>query len=109
MRTLTKTHGFSDVASDAQEKMSADLELLKEAFAQFRKDVAHMVGDAGGVGKSTAVRAIQSAKSRLEDLKDAGGDQVEAVEKRIAAHPLASASIALGVGILVAKILSFRK
>lgn len=109
MSVSTKNHKPSDLASDANHRMSGDLESLKDVFAQFRKDIMHVLDDAIGVGKSSAAGAVDSAKSHLNDLTDAGGDRIAALEQRIGKHPLAATAIAFGVGMLVAKIMGHRK
>lgn len=109
MSVAAKNHELSALATDAKDRMSGDLELLKDAFSQLHKDVLHVLHDARGVGKSTATGAADSAKSYLNDLKAAGADQVTAVAQRIGTHPVAIAGIAFGVGILISMILSHRK
>ena len=109
MSVSTKNNELSALAGDAKERMSGDVELLKDAFSQLHKDVLHVLHDALGIGKSSATGAVNSARSHLNDLKDAGSDQMTAIANRIGSHPIAITAIAFGVGILVSRLLSQRK
>ena len=104
----TKNNELSDVVSDAKSRMSNDMESLMDAFSQLRKDVMHVVADAAAVGKSNAVGVVNNASAHLDDLTDLGARQYRAMEKRIENHPVATAAIAVGVGILIASIMTYR-
>jgi ElaB/YqjD/DUF883 family membrane-anchored ribosome-binding protein len=109
MSATSKNSELSDLASEAKDRMSADLESLKDSFSQLRKDVIYVLEGAVGVGKSSASGAVDGVKSRLSDLKDAGDSQVATLEKRIKKNPLAAAAVAFGIGVIVAKVMNLRK
>ena len=108
-----------DQAAETLEKsggrMSDDVESIKSSFSQLRRDVMDLLSNAFGLGKSSAeyakgnaAHAVEAMKSRLNDFKDRGAEQLGSVEKRIEDNPLPAALIAFGVGFVVAKILTRR-
>lgn len=108
---------FSDIKSEAKDKLSADVAELKASFGKLRGDVMTLLTDTLGVGKSVgragvdvakdeASVAYGSAKDKVEDLREKGNEQLEALSKKIEDNPVTSALIAVGVGFLIAKILT---
>ena len=110
----TNARGLKD---EATERLSEDYESLRDGMTQLRSDVVELISHAFGLGKSSASSLGSSVKDRASDamecLKDEisqmrkrGGEQVEAVGKRIEDHPIASTAIAFGVGFILAKLVS---
>jgi len=101
--------------TETSEKMSDEMQQLKDGFSQLRADVVDLFSHAFGWGKSgasvardSASEAMDSLKSKYADLKARGSDQLEDFEHKIEENPLASALIAFGVGFLVAKLFGRR-
>jgi len=97
----------SNVASPQDEIQS-----LKESFNKLRTDVADLFSHAFGFGRSGAgaardygMDALENVKSRFNDLRARGEDQVHAVEQKVQENPLASAMIAFGAGFIIAKLM----
>jgi ElaB/YqjD/DUF883 family membrane-anchored ribosome-binding protein len=96
--------------------MAAEVDQLKDSFGQLRADVVNLFSHVFGLGRSGAEAARDSAsdamenlKSKLNDIKDRGSDQVASVGKKVEENPMASAMIAFGVGFLLAKMLHRRR
>jgi ElaB/YqjD/DUF883 family membrane-anchored ribosome-binding protein len=115
----TVNEPVEDVDSAAKERLTADIESLKQSFGQLRSDLTHLINNAMGVGKSGAAAARDRAanavgglkdgiKDRLVDLKDKGVNTAEAAEQKLSDHPLATVLIAFGAGFIIAKILTRR-
>jgi ElaB/YqjD/DUF883 family membrane-anchored ribosome-binding protein len=108
---------FQGIKDEARDKLSADLAELRASFGKLRSDVMTLLHDAMGVGKTAgrtsadvakdqASAAYDTVKGKVEDLKDRGTEQMEVLSHKIEQNPMTSALIALGVGFLVAKILT---
>lgn len=102
---------------EAREKLSGDLDELKNSFGKLRSDVMTLLNDALGVTKSRASsvkdtvstqtgEAVDVAKERLQDWQAKGEESVEALGQKIGENPVTSALIALGVGFILAKLLT---
>jgi ElaB/YqjD/DUF883 family membrane-anchored ribosome-binding protein len=96
--------------------VSDEVDELKKSFTQLRADVVDLFGHVFGLGKSgaeaargSASDAMENLKSKLNDLKDRGSDQVASVCKKVEENPMASAMIAFGVGFLLAKMMHRRR
>lgn len=97
------------------DKVAGDVDDIKASFTQLRHDVMGLLNSAFGLGrhgaeaaKDNAADAVESLKSRLNDLKDQGADKVHSFEKKIEDNPLPAALIAFGIGFVIAKILTRR-
>lgn len=108
---------FADIKSEAKDKLAADVAELKASFNKLRGDLMTLVQDAMGVSKDVgragvdaakteASVAYDTAKGKVEDLREKGNEQLEALSRKIEENPVASALIAVGVGFLVAKLLT---
>ena len=107
---------LTDVTAEPQGRLPSDLDTLKSSFAQLRDDVTKLLHDALGTGKSgagmlkdRASSALVDAKNRVGDLKDYGVESVEEFGQKIGERPLLSAAIALGIGFVLAKLLTTRR
>ena len=58
--------------------------------------------------RDSASDAMENLKSKLNDLKDRGADQVAGVGKKIEENPMAAAMIAFGAGFILAKLMRRR-
>lgn len=100
-----------EVGAD-REQVNAELDGLKNSFAQLKHDMVDLFSRAFGLGRTSAdaakgqaADAMETLKHRLADLKERGSDQVAVVGKKIEENPLPSALIAFGVGFILAKLL----
>jgi len=114
---MTMKDEFEGIKDDARDKLSSDVAELKASFAKLRGDVMTLLSDTMGVGKSVgrtgaavasdqASAAYDQVRNKVDDLKERGQEQMEVLSHKIEENPVTAALIALGVGFLVAKILS---
>jgi ElaB/YqjD/DUF883 family membrane-anchored ribosome-binding protein len=106
---------IGDLKDEARDRLSRDLESLKNSFAQMREDVTKLLGhvletgkDGAGVVKARASGAVDDVKDCLGECKDRGVESVEQLGQKIGENPLASTAIAFGIGFILAKLLSKR-
>lgn len=114
---MSKTNEqHADTTDEPKDRFASDLETLKESFTQLRGDVTKLLDNTLGTGKSgagmlkdRASAAAVDLKDRMGDLKDYGVDSVERIGQKIGERPLLSAAIALGIGFVLAKLLTTRR
>lgn len=105
--------------SIVNEETRDELDQLREDLKAVRADLAALGKDLVSVTKSGAASASEAARDearkRLEQLTDAWDDAKDStraakrdVERTIEDHPFASVMIALGVGVVVGKLLDRR-
>jgi ElaB/YqjD/DUF883 family membrane-anchored ribosome-binding protein len=104
-----------DLKDEAGDRLSRDLDGLKNSFAQMREDVTKLLEHAldtgkhgAGVVKDRASSAVSDVKDCLGEFKDRGVDSIEQIGQKIGENPLASTAIAFGIGFILAKLLSKR-
>jgi ElaB/YqjD/DUF883 family membrane-anchored ribosome-binding protein len=95
--------------------MQDELQSLRSGFDKLRADVAELFSHAFGFGRSGAEMAreygadtMENLKSRFNDLRDRGTEQMHSVERKIEENPMSSAMIAFGVGFILAKMMHRR-
>jgi ElaB/YqjD/DUF883 family membrane-anchored ribosome-binding protein len=107
---MTMKDEFQDIKDEARDKLSADVAELKTSFAKLRGDVMTLLSDAMGAGKDVsrtgAAVATGQVRDKVDDLKERGEEQMEALSHKIEDNPVTAALIALGVGFIVAKLLT---
>lgn len=94
------------IAPDA----SAEFKAMMAEFATLRADVALLAARV----KSTAVHAAENATDQISDeamrvmgsVSDAGKSSVNAVERQVEAHPLASLMVAFSLGFVGSRLLA---
>ena len=109
---MTKTNEHdAEVKGDPKDHFSADLEALKSSLAQLREDVARLLDNTLGAGKSGAAMlkdrasaAVADVKDRARDSRECGLESVEQISQRIGERPLLSAAIALAIGFVLARV-----
>jgi len=114
---MTKTNEHHATANDeSRDRFSSDLETLKSSFVQLRDDVTKLIDSTMGTGKSgagmlkdRASTAVGDLTDRMGDLKDYGVESVEKLGQKIGERPLLSAAIALGIGFVLAKLLTTKR
>lgn len=125
---MTKTNEqHAEMTDESKSRFPSDVEALKSSFAQLRDDVTKLLHDALGTGRSgagmlrdrassaladakdRASSTFADAKDRVGDLKDYGCDSVEKFGEKIGERPLLSAAIALGIGFVLAKLLTTKR
>jgi ElaB/YqjD/DUF883 family membrane-anchored ribosome-binding protein len=113
--TETNEH-HAEVKDEPRDRSPSDLDTLKSSFAQLRDDVIKLLHDTLGTGESGAVilkdrasSAVADVKDRMGDLKDRGVESVEHFGQMIGERPLLSAAIALGIGFVLAKLLTTKR
>jgi ElaB/YqjD/DUF883 family membrane-anchored ribosome-binding protein len=107
-----KSHS-SRADGSSSDKLSTEVESLKDGLGQLRSDVAELFGHALGVGRSgvavardNAAEGYEMIKQQFSDLTERGNEGVTAMERKIKKHPWQSALIAFGIGFLAAKFFS---
>ena len=111
---------FQNIKDEAKDKLSGDINELKNSFAKLRTDVMTLLSDAAGVSKHAgksgtvavkdqATHAVDGLRSQLEDLQHRGNESLENVSQKIRENPVASAAIAIGAGFILAKLFSHRR
>lgn len=99
--------------------LQKEIENLKGDITNLRKDVGELVTALAGVGKAGVGLATDKAHSevqrRLEQLSESyaavreGGDRAkERFEHTVEERPLTSVLVALGVGVVLGKLFSWR-
>ncbi|MGD1276400.1 MAG: hypothetical protein ABR964_04155 [Tepidisphaeraceae bacterium] len=114
---MTKTNEHhAEVKDEPKDRFSSDLETLKSSFAQLRDDVTKLLHNTFGTGKSgaemlkdRASTAVVDLKDRVGEIKDCGVESVEKLGQKIGERPLLSAAIALGIGFILAKLLTTKR
>lgn len=106
----------AEVKDEPKDRFSSDFRDLKSDFARFRDDVTKLLADALGAGrngaetlKDRASTAVVDFKDSVGDLKDYGIDSVGRIGQKIGERPLLSAAIALGIGYVLAKLLTTKR
>lgn len=82
--------------------VSAELENLKRDFTQLRADVVNLFTHAFGVGKTGADALENRATDAMEHLKQRMANLRERSQTKIEEHPISSAMIAFGAGMVAA-------
>jgi ElaB/YqjD/DUF883 family membrane-anchored ribosome-binding protein len=89
---------------------SAEFKAMMAEFATLRGEVAVLAGRM----KSTAVHAAENAAGQISgeatrlmgSVSDAGKSSVNAVERQVEAHPLASLMVAFSLGFIGSRLLA---
>ncbi len=112
---METTRHRSNESATGSDRVSTEVDSLKESFGQLRSDVMDLLSHAFGIGrggaeiaKDRASDAVQNLKGHISDLKSHGADGLTAIERKIEEKPLQSALIAFGVGYVLAKVLGRR-
>jgi ElaB/YqjD/DUF883 family membrane-anchored ribosome-binding protein len=101
-------------ASDKAEidQLKADLRTLREDFSKLGKDVVsatrHGASSATDAARAEAQRRLEQLGDVWDSTKEQGVKAKHDVEHTIEKHPLAAVAIALGVGVVIGKILDRR-
>lgn len=115
----TVNESFSEAGSETrdgdQSRLAADIESLKKSFTVLRADLAGLVENALGVGKSgasaardSAADAVDGLKHRATAIKDKGVQSAHVLEQELSDHPVAGILIAFAAGFIIAKMLTRR-
>jgi ElaB/YqjD/DUF883 family membrane-anchored ribosome-binding protein len=109
-RANSKTKG-----TDAFNRFSNNLEVLQANFTELRADLASLLTNTVDTGKSGAAvmkngasSTIQELQGRLIQAKERGLESLEKVGEQIHKHPIISSAVAMGIGFILAKLLTMR-
>lgn len=69
----------------------------RSSDAGFGENLGRVKEDIAGLGRN----AIDTAKQAFDTAKDKGGEYVNAMGKQVKDHPMTSAAVALGLGVLI--------
>lgn len=105
-------------ADDAKDD-DREASTLEESLNRLREDVAGLKSSIAGLGKRGAADARAAADAKLDELHDElerlagdlhrrGEDTLASVEQRVRDHPLASLFVAVGLGLVLGRILDRR-
>lgn len=100
-----------------EERMNQDMEVLKADIASLKRDIAHLSDTLGGMARQHGEGAMEAMGEGLEDVRERlraryaaareyGRRTVDDIEDNIGQHPLASMATAVGVGFIVAKLMT---
>lgn len=112
--TAVNPTGASRGVSDRSEidQLKSDLRTLREDFSKLGKDAfaatRKSAESAGEVAKEQARRRLNQLGDAWDTTKDRGIAARHDVERCIEEHPLTSVMIALGVGVVIGKLLDRR-
>ena len=98
----------SETGGNSKDRVSKDMEVLKDAIAQLRKDVMNAIESASGSGGSHQASLFSRATSHLSEIKENGEAKIAALEKSIEENPLAATAIAVGIGFILGKLIGRR-
>ena len=111
----TRTRASNSNSSAGGDKMSREIDAIKQGLGELRNDVTELLNHAVGVGKGGAEVAKERAsdamdrlKEKFSEMKDRGADSVNTVQRRIQQSPFRSVLIAFGAGYIFAKLSSRR-
>jgi ElaB/YqjD/DUF883 family membrane-anchored ribosome-binding protein len=93
-------------AAAGEKNFASDIDGLKNSLGQLRTDLNRLLNSALGMGKSSAADAVGGLKDRVNELKDKSADYTEALEQKITDNPLASTLVAIGIGFILAKLIT---
>jgi ElaB/YqjD/DUF883 family membrane-anchored ribosome-binding protein len=109
-RANSKTKG-----TDAFNRFSNNLDDLQANFTELRADLASLLTNTVDTGKSGAAvmkngasSTIQELQGRLIQAKERGLESLEKVGEQIHKHPIISSAVAMGIGFILAKLLTMR-
>ncbi len=114
---MTRTNEHHSLETDqAKDRFASDIETLKDSFTELRSDVTRILENTLGTGRSgagllrdRASSAVGDIKDRVTDLRHRGVESVEQFEQQLGARPLLSAAIAVGVGFVLATLITTRR
>ena len=101
--------------STAQSKLQADLAALREELGKIRTDFGGVIAAMSDASKSGAGEArekvdlgVEKLREGLDAAKDRGAQVLESATKKIQERPLTAILVALGVGLVIGKMLDRR-
>lgn len=83
-----------------------DLKELKSEYAKLKSQLSDMSGTIADLTRDSVAEGRQRVRNAGRKSRERTREAVDAVESSITDHPIASLAITLGVGLLVAKLLS---
>ncbi len=94
------------------DQLKSDLKTLREDFSKLGKDAIaasrHTAESASDAARAEARKRLEQLGDAWDSTKDRGAAAKHDVERRIEEHPLASVMIALGVGVVIGKLIDRR-
>lgn len=94
------------------DQLKSDLKTLRDDLSKLGKDVLNAsrntAESAGEAARAEARKRLEQLGDAWESTKDRGAAAKHDVERRIEEHPLASVMIALGVGVVIGKLIDRR-
>lgn len=108
--TANKNVNIKD--TEELEQLREDLAALRKDFSTLGKDflsaTKHGANSATDAARAEAHRRLEQIGDAWDDAKDRSSAAKHQVERRIEDHPLASVMIALGVGVVIGKLIDRR-
>jgi ElaB/YqjD/DUF883 family membrane-anchored ribosome-binding protein len=94
------------------DQLKSDLRMLREDFSKLGKDAIsatrHTAGSASDAARAEAHKRLEQLGEAWDSTKEHGAATKHDVERRIGEHPFASVMIALGVGVVIGKMIDRR-
>jgi len=104
--------GVTDKERAEIDQLKSDLRSLREDFSKLGKDVMnatkHGAGHASEVARAEARKRLEQLGDAVDTARERGMSAKHDVERRIEEHPLAAVMVALGVGVVIGKLLDRR-
>ena len=85
---------------------TSGLDKVKDDFGRVKSDVADLAGSAADAAKQGARDAVDAVKEKAGDAQKFAEQQIESLVKCIKDRPVTSALVGVGVGFLIAKLLT---
>ncbi|MGP1310139.1 MAG: DUF883 family protein [Phycisphaerales bacterium] len=109
----TASNKAANIKDSAEiDQLRADLAALRKDFSTLGKDVLtatrHGAESASEAARAEAQRRLEQLGDAWEGARDRSVAAKHDVERRIEEHPLASVMIALGVGVVIGKLIDRR-
>lgn len=86
--------------------MSGGMDKVKDDFGRVKSDVADLASSAADAAKQGARDAADTVNEKMGDAQKYAEQQIESLVKCIKDRPVTSALVGIGVGFLIAKLLS---
>jgi len=107
---MTKPHEHgTDRKNETGDDFASDYGHMKKSLGKLQDDVSHLLENTLDAGRSGAAALRHRAASAVSDAKDRYvTGSIEHLGEVISEHPITSAAVALGVGYILAKMMSRR-
>jgi ElaB/YqjD/DUF883 family membrane-anchored ribosome-binding protein len=86
--------------------MPSGMDKVKDDFGKVKSGVADLAGSAADAARAGAKDAVDAVKDKAGDAQKYAEQQIEALVQCVKDRPVTSALVGVGIGFLLAKLLS---